>query len=389
MIIKDKTKIGFHRVFLLDRILQLLQKNKGQAEIEKLIELAEEIKEGLTLQELMPLQFEEIESLLVSAYISLKEAVCYIDGKKEALNYVDKLLSKALSIITDYSEEGYKTDVFHMTSDGIYPASSNRFKYKSFNSEEFYNKRIEQINKEKNELISQVEGIKKKLETTSDKSERLKIDLENKEKKLNESITLIKEYQKEQLQREKINDAKVEWNTKITDAFEDLKKHIEPIRDEHSRLNKLFWAYSILSFIILAAIFAIEYMIYCKIESNVTLLTWSSYLPLIIPIPIAIGGLWGFITLMHRVQRQMVILAKYIYEIKYVEGLLITKNKLSTNIDESMSKVNSAIEKLLENLLNSNKIITEELTLEKDEKRDSMPYEDVIKLIKEVARVIK
>lgn len=101
------------------------------------------------------------------------------------------------------------------------------------------------------------------------------------------------------------------------------------------------------------------------------------------------GGLWGFITLMHKVQRQLVILAKYIHEIEYVEGLLLTTNTLSTNLEESMNKVNSAIDKLLNNHLNSNSVITEELSLEKEEKKDTMPYEEVIKIIKEVAGLAK
>lgn len=257
------------------------------------------------------------------------------------------------------------------------------------NSKHFYNEKIEEINKEKEELTNQVNSIKEILNTTTGESKKIRADLEKKEQELKHSINLIKKYELEKLQYEKINDAKDEWEGKIIKAFENLKKYIKPIKDEHRRLGFLFWGYLGISVVIVLCLFIIEYIICCKIEAVEGFPTWETYLSLILPIPIAMGGLWGFVTLMHRVQRQLVILAKQIHEIEYVEGLLLTTNTLSTNINESMSKVNLAIEKLLENHLNyDGSTLTEELLLEKEEKKDAMPYEEVLKLVEKVAGMV-
>lgn len=264
-----------------------------------------------------------------------------------------------------------------------------------FNSNEFYNKHIEQLKKENNKLLDEINKTQKGLKEISSKSgqkeEELKIkqeELIQSEKKLNELTRLIKKYEAEQQKSEIINDAKKEWNGKIRIAFSDLEKQITPIKDEQIRLKRLFWGYLIISSVLIVCIFGIEYIICCKINDAKGFPTWETYLSLIVPIPIAMGGLWGFVTLMHKVQRQLVILANQIHEIKYVEGLLLTMNTLSTNLEESMSKVNSAIDKLLDNHLNSSNAITEELSLEKEEKKDTMPYEEVIKLIKGVTGIV-
>lgn len=254
------------------------------------------------------------------------------------------------------------------------------------NSDKFYKNKIEQITKEKQELSTKINDITKELKSTNDESKKARKELKEKEQELN---WLMNKYKAEMLQNEKINDVKDEWEKKIIKAFENLKKYIKPIKNEHKRLGFLFWGYLGLSVVIVLCLFIIEYIICCKIEAVEGFPTWETYLSLILPIPIAMGGLWGFVTLMHRVQRQLVTLAKQIHEIEYVEGLLLTTNTLSTNINESMSKVNLAIEKLLENHLNyDGSTLTEELLLEKEEKKDAMPYEEVLKLVEKVAGMV-
>ena len=71
------------------------------------------------------------------------------------------------------------------------------------------------------------------------------------------------------------------------------------------------------------------------------------------------------------------ILAKHIHEIRYIEGLLLTINTLSPNINDSTKRVNVAIDRLLENHLNKSSytgIINEENILA-EEKKDSIKEE--------------
>ena len=72
-----------------------------------------------------------------------------------------------------------------------------------------------------------------------------------------------------------------------------------------------------------------------------------------LPIPIALGLLYGFITQMNRAQIQMVQIAKEIREINYTEELMLATNTLAKDIDEGTEKVNNAIDKLLEKNINS------------------------------------
>lgn len=388
-----KIKKTYNNSQIINKIKDLssiLEVRNAYKKADRASELIEEIKEKLCHKELEIIEQSNIAAKLDTLLDRLKRIPpCmtpnFNKGSKSSptIDILIYNLNLILSKVQQISEEenDYNTDYYYLYK-------NDNKEYKSYNSTEFYNKKINEINKEKQDLSLEVDAIKNKLLSAKGEKEAISKELENKEKELNESIRLIKQFEIEKSENEKINDAKIEWNKKISDAFDELKKYIQPIRDEHKRLNKLFWAYSILSIITFISVFIIEIILCCKIESNERLLTWNNYIPLIFPIPVAIGGLWGFITLMHKVQRQMVILAKYIYEIEYVEGLLITKNNLSTNIDESMNKVNEAIEKLLGNHLNNNNIITEELSLEKEEKKDTMPYEEVIKLIKGVTGIV-
>ncbi|KAA4990405.1 hypothetical protein ACIXUG_02085 [Bacteroides fragilis] len=77
-------------------------------------------------------------------------------------------------------------------------------------------------------------------------------------------------------------------------------------------------------------------------------------------------------------------MAKEIHEIEYIEGLLLTINSLSINIEESTKKVNIAIERLLNIHLNYNsKKLANESELKKEEEKDTIPYSTVINILKE------
>ena len=93
---------------------------------------------------------------------------------------------------------------------------------------------------------------------------------------------------------------------------------------------------------------------------------------------------------LNRTQRQLLILAKHIHEIKYIEGLLLSINSLSLNISDSTERVNNAINRLLENHLNRNSKSDEitENSIIKEENKDSVPIDIVLKLLKEAKGII-
>lgn len=200
----------------------------------------------------------------------------------------------------------------------------------------------------------------------------------------------IKQYQSELEEKKKSENAIVEWNSKIKPTFEELTICLSPVKDEHNRLNITFRFYSVLTTLVLITIVSLEFYIFCKLHSSVGFPDWKNYFFAITPIPIFGGLLWAFIIQLNRTQRQLLILAKHIHEIKYIEGLLLSTNSLSLNITDSTERVNKAIDRLLENDLNRNSkpdSLTEEGII-KEENKDSVPIDIVLKLLKDAKELI-
>ncbi len=250
-------------------------------------------------------------------------------------------------------------------------------------------------------MIKELEKQKNALETflrhQMDNDGKTKEEIENHKKQIKEKeIALIKandqikNYQKELEEKKKQENAVDEWNNKIKSAFNELTNCLSPIKDEHFRLNLMFWIYSALIAVFLLFIVALEINTFFKLNNTVGFPDWKNYLTSIIPIPVFGGLLWAFIIQANRTQRQLVILAKHIHEIRYVEGLLLTINTLSPDINDSTKRVNVAIDRLLENHLNesSNTGIINEENILAEEKKDSVPIDIVLKLLKEAKGII-
>lgn len=234
------------------------------------------------------------------------------------------------------------------------------------NSADFYSRQIEK-------LQSEIEDYEKE-------SGKQKADYEGKVSELQSAIETLKS-EKETV--EKQNEAINNWKSKISEAFSGLKGPINKLQQEHDRLKILYSIYGITSIALVILLIVIEIIVCCKINSYIIYPTWEQYWTMVLPVPVAIGLLWGFITQMNRAQRQMVVLARQIYEIEYIEGLLQALNTLSVDIGESMSKINEAISRLIDNhLRNMDGMPIDETLLQKLEKQDALPYEKIPELIK-------
>jgi hypothetical protein len=152
----------------------------------------------------------------------------------------------------------------------------------------------------------------------------------------------------------------------------------------------MFWIYASLISLFIISVVLLEVNFFVKLNKVAEFPKWEDYLTSLIPIPVFGALLWAFIIQINRTQRQLVILAKHIHEIKYIEGLLLSINTLSPDISNSTKRVNIAIDRLLENHLNRNKshIEINEENIKKEEKKDYIPYDVVIKLLKDTKEVI-
>lgn len=137
-------------------------------------------------------------------------------------------------------------------------------------------------------------------------------------------------------------------------------------------------------------IVVLEIIICCKFSSTESFPDWKDHLILLLPIPASGALLWAFISQLNRAQRQLVLLAKHIHEIEYTEGLLLSLNSLSIDMEDSMKRVNSAIDRLLDNHLSMGIEVCrcDEDSIVKEEKKDMVPVDLILKLIKEAKGVV-
>jgi hypothetical protein len=259
-----------------------------------------------------------------------------------------------------------------------------------YNSEHYYNEQINELENEKNRLqeyLIHQKNIEGKSQEEIAENKRI---IQEKEISLLKAKEQIKQYQSELEKKKKSENAIVEWDSKIKSTFEELTECLSPVKDEHTRLNHMFWLYSILTVLVVIIIVSLEFYIFNKLHDSANFPSWKNYFAAITPIPVFGGLLWAFIIQSNRTQRQLLIIAKHIHEIKYIEGLLLSINSLSLNINESTERVNNAINRLLQNHLNRNSIsneITEE-TILKEENKDSVPIDIVLKLLKEAKGIV-
>lgn len=258
-----------------------------------------------------------------------------------------------------------------------------------YNSETFYDERIRELETQKKELLNYLSE-QKNIQAKSEEEDKEKEELiKRKEKALLKANEQIRQYQIELDEKKKKDNAIDEWNSKIKSTFEELTTCLTPMKDEHNRLNTLFWIYSGLTLLVITTIILLEVYIFCKLHNSTGFPEWKNYFAAITPIPVFGGLLWAFIIQLNRTQRQLVILAKHIHEIKYVEGLLLSVNSLSLDINESTKRVNWAIDRLLDNHLNNNSNSITEQGIIQEEKKDYVPIDTVLKLLKEIKGIVE
>lgn len=236
-----------------------------------------------------------------------------------------------------------------------------------------------ELEKQNKVLLNQLNRLNNIIEHYNEEKEKL-IALQNENDRINE---IVKKYEIELEKNRQRDDAINNWKIKISDAFKGLEEPINRLVEEHKRLEWLYNVYKWSSAALVIFLIIIEIVVYIKIVCSDAYPTWDQYLPMALPVPITLGLLWGFITQMNRAQRQMVVLSNKIHETKYTEGLLQALNTLSVDIGESMSKINDAISRLIDNHLhNMDSLRLDEKDLSKIEKQNALPIEQIPELIK-------
>lgn len=315
------------------------------------------------------------KDILIAYLLCIREEiVCNnisIDNKKQILSFIS-----FVSSVFDkkkISEDDLKQI---LDSAKFIIEQINNKKSTGYNSDDFYNKEIENLKKQVSDFKSQIKDLKQ--------DETTKLQLES---ELEEAQKLIKKYEDELEGNKKRQDAINNWKEKIQEAFTILRSPVSWLQSECNRLEYMYDIYAFFSILVIILLIGIEFVVYYKIHNSAAILSWEQYWPMVLPVPLAIGLLWGFITQMNRSQRQLVVLANQIYEIEYIEGLLLALNTLSVDVGESMTKINDAISRLIDNHLNNmfmKKI--DENKLADIEKQNALPIDKIPDLIKLITK---
>lgn len=244
----------------------------------------------------------------------------------------------------------------------------------SINSENYYNNKIQELTVREKELRQQLISN----ENTTEEQRRITKETEEKLKEIENQL----EQKKKELERkQKQEDAKSDWENKINSTFELLKEYLSPIKTEHSRLNILYYVFAGLTSFTILIIIIIEIIAITKIWNAEQFPGLQKYLLIFLPLPIAGALMWGFVYQMNRAQRQLLLLANNIHNINYIQGLLISINNLSPDINNGIVRVNSALDKIISNHLN-NQHISNETELLNEERKDSVDIDKILKILK-------
>lgn len=225
--------------------------------------------------------FKDIEGdRIIYELMELRERIMGLENySMENIEFISNLLSEEFHYI--YSELSELSELHQSIENQIEPLSNdsikkisnltktlqltilkinsqlNSYSYRAkniFNSEKFYNEQIRELEDQKNKLQEYLiyqKNIEGKSQEEITDSKRIIKEKENLLLKANEQI---KQYQFELEEKKKSENAIVEWNTKIKSTFEELTVCLSPVKDEHTRLNKMFWIYSILTIVIFSTI---------------------------------------------------------------------------------------------------------------------------------------
>lgn len=248
---------------------------------------------------------------------------------------------------------------------------------KAINSESYYNQRIEELKSQTTKLTDELKKAQGDEARNQDEINKLNFEFEEAKRKISDFEVKL-EIKKQQ------EDAKEDWKNKINSTFEELKAYLKPIKIEQNRLNVLFWVYLVMSALLVIAVVVIEWIAVCKFISVVGFPDFKQYITIYLPLPVAGALLWGFIFQMNRAQRQLVVVAKSIHKVEYVQGLLLSINKLAPTIEDGRSRINIAIDKLISNHLGLKEIETEDDLIIEENRDKKMSVDTLLKLLKAI-----
>ena len=179
------------------------------------------------------------------------------------------------------------------------------------------------------------------------------------------------------------------WDEKIQQAFKALKECTYTIENEKNIANQEYQRMINFIYVLSVAVIFWFFSIYKAIFiTHLYFSGWMSFLPYYLPIPLFFVVFWVLIVQKNRASKIEISLANELYHIRYMEGLLLAINKLSANSDSSISRINKALDVMIEGYMHQVEHLgIDEKNVEEIEKKEmnSNKYMQIIdKLIEKI-----
>lgn len=242
---------------------------------------------------------------------------------------------------------------------------------------------MERTANEKAKISEQLVKEKKKISPDEDTIQNLEKLKEVSDKELEE---LYKERNRQELEEVSEKD----WAEKIKNTFQLLRECTSVLEDEHKNVDTEYHLF--LYGLILPSLVLLIWL--CKlygfmISRQPPYSNWVEFLPYYLPVPIFVALFWVMIVQKNRAGKISIALSERLYQIKYLEGLLMTINQLSQNSQDAIETISRCLDKMVNGYLTKvAKEPMDELHVEAIEKKE-INENSYFKIIDKLTDLIK
>lgn len=230
-----------------------------------------------------------------------------------------------------------------------------------------YDPRIQEIVPKGTVRKRAAEDVKEDLQKLGERRESILVQIEQEKSKgeaanqelldalqelLNGEDLQIQEKRQEEESAKKEEQTESNWDKRIETAFEQLKACTQPVEDEKKKAEREYNIYcnclvGVAVAVILWLIALYVAIFVCKISFT----DWETFIPYYLPIPVFVAFLWVLIVQKNRSNKLSIIMSEELFRIRYLEGLLLSVNKLSKNSDVAIIRINKAIDSMVESFM--------------------------------------
>lgn len=204
---------------------------------------------------------------------------------------------------------------------------------------------LQKLGKRRERILDQIEQEKRKGESANQEI------LDALQELLNGEDLQIQEKQKEEESAEKEEQTESNWDKRIEAAFDQLKKCTQPVENEKKKADREYCFYCWSLVVVVIAVIFWLIALYKAIFADHECFDWETFMPYYLPIPIFVAFLWILIVQKNRSNKLSIMMSEELFRIRYLEGLLLSVNKLSKNSDVAIIRINKAIDSMVESFM--------------------------------------